>query len=143
MPAKEKQLSLEDELFEQRREKLERIQALGFAAYPHKFDGTHTVAEVLAEFTPKTAEELAAAKPALRVCGRITANRPHGKAGFLDVSQGGQRIQVYVKKDIVGEKQFELYQLLDLGDFVGIEGYAFRTRTGELSLHADRLTFLS
>ena len=136
-------MSLEDELLQQRREKLERIQGLGFAAYPHKFPYTHTLKEIQAGFSHATVEQLAENKSPVRVCGRVSAIRGHGKAGFLDLSQGGQRLQVYVKKDAVGEKSFELYQLLDLGDSLGVEGYLFRTRTGELSVHAESLTFLS
>ena len=136
-------MPVEDELLVQRREKLQRIRALGFPAYPHKFPYTHRVAEILSTFTHATVEQLAEDKPPVRVCGRISAVRGHGKAGFLDISQDGQRLQVYIKKDNIGEKAFELYQLLDLGDFLGVEGYIFRTRTGELSVHAEGLTFLS
>ena len=136
-------MSLEDELLEQRREKLQRIQALGFAAYPHKFVYSQTIAEILGTFTHATVEQLGENKPLVRVCGRVSAIRGHGKAGFLDISQGGERLQGYIKKDAVGDKTFELYQLLDLGDFLGVEGYLFRTRTGELSVHAEKLTFLS
>ena len=136
-------MSLEDELLEQRREKLQRIRALGFAAYPHKFSYTQTVGEILSTFTHSTVEQLTEDKPPVRVCGRITAVRGHGKAGFLDITQDGQRLQVYIKKDNIGEEAFQLYQLLDLGDFIGVNGYIFRTRTGELSIHAEGLTFLS
>ena len=66
-----------------------------------------------------------------------------GKAGFAHLQQGGQKLQIYVKKDAVGEKGFELYRLLDLGDHVGVRGYLFRTRTGELSVHVEEITFLS
>ena len=66
-----------------------------------------------------------------------------GKAGFAHLQQGGQKLQIYVKKDAVGEKGFELYKLLDLGDHVGVSGYLFRTRTGELSVHVEEITFLS
>jgi lysyl-tRNA synthetase class 2 len=131
------------ELWEQRLEKLRRIEALGFAAYPHRFAYTHSIGQIHAAFSHATVEQLADNKPSVRVSGRVQAIRGHGKAGFLDLSQGGERLQAYVKKDVVGEAAFELYQLLDLGDFIGVEGYLFRTRTGELSVHADRLTFLS
>ena len=136
-------MSLEKELWEQRREKLRRIEALGFSAYPHSFAYTHTIQRIHAEFSKGTVEELAENKAPVRVCGRVQAIRGHGKAGFLDLGQAGERLQVYVKKDAVGDTAFELYQLLDLGDFLGVEGYLFRTRTGELSVHADKLTFLS
>ena len=79
----------------------------------------------------------------MRVAGRIMAIRLMGKAGFAHLQQDGKRLQIYVKKDAVGEKGFELYKLLDLGDHVGVSGYLFRTRTGELSVHVEELTFLS
>jgi lysyl-tRNA synthetase class 2 len=66
-----------------------------------------------------------------------------GKAGFAHLLQDGERLQVYVKKDAVGERDFALWQLIDIGDIVGVEGYLFRTRTGELSVHAEKLEFLS
>jgi lysyl-tRNA synthetase class 2 len=79
----------------------------------------------------------------VRVPGRIMAIRLMGKAGFAHLQQGGQKLQIYVKKDAVGEKGFELYRLLDLGDHIGVSGYLFRTRTGELTIHVDELTFLA
>src|SRR5437899_3218268 len=71
------------------------------------------------------------------------AIRLMGKAGFAHLQQDGQRLQIYVKKDSVGEKAFELYKLLDLGDHIGVSGYLFRTRTGELSVHVEEITFLA
>jgi lysyl-tRNA synthetase, class II len=71
------------------------------------------------------------------------AIRLMGKAGFAHLQQSGQRLQIYVKKDAVGERGFELYKLLDLGDHVGVSGYLFRTRTGELTLHVEEITFLA
>ena len=71
------------------------------------------------------------------------AIRLMGKAGFAHLQQDGQRLQIYVKKDAVGDAGFELWKLLDLGDHIGVRGYLFRTRTGELSIHAEELTFLS
>ena len=136
-------MSFERELIEQRREKLRRIEALGYAAYPHRFDWTHTVEQIVAAYASASAEELTQSKPAVRVCGRLTALRGHGKAGFADLSQSGSRLQIYVRKDAVGDRAFELYQLLDLGDSVGVEGYLFRTKTGELSVHANDLTLLA
>jgi lysyl-tRNA synthetase class 2 len=69
--------------------------------------------------------------------------RHMGKAGFAHLQQNGERLQIYVKKDAVGERDFQLFKLLDIGDIVGVEGYLFRTRTGELSIHAEKLEFLS
>jgi lysyl-tRNA synthetase class 2 len=79
----------------------------------------------------------------VRVAGRLMAIRLMGKAGFAHLQQGGQRLQIYVKKDAVGDAGFELYKLLDLGDHIGLSGYLFRTRTGELSVHVEEITFLS
>jgi lysyl-tRNA synthetase class 2 len=66
-----------------------------------------------------------------------------GKAGFMHLMQSGERMQVYVRKDAVSERDYKLYEILDMGDIIGVEGYVFRTRTGELSIHVEQLTFLS
>jgi len=79
----------------------------------------------------------------VRVAGRIMAIRLMGKAGFCHLQQDGKRLQIYVKKDAVGDAGFELYKLLDLGDHIGVSGYLFRTRTGELTIHVEEITFLS
>jgi lysyl-tRNA synthetase, class II len=136
-------LALDDHIYNLRREKLKQIEALGQATYRSKYEFTHTVEQILAEYSPKTADELEQARVNVRVAGRIMAIRLMGKAGFAHLQQGGKRLQIYVKKDAVGEKGFELYKLLDLGDHVGVSGYLFRTRTGELSVHVEEITFLS
>ncbi len=136
-------MGLDDNIYELRRQKLKQIEALGQPVYRSKYEFTHTVSQILADYTPKTGEELEATRVNVRVAGRIMAIRLMGKAGFAHVQQGGQRLQIYVKKDVVGDQGFELYKLLDLGDHVGVTGYLFRTRTGELSVHVDELTFLS
>jgi lysyl-tRNA synthetase, class II len=136
-------LALDDQIYELRREKLKQIEALGQPTYRSKYEFTHTAGQILAEYTSKTAEELEQTRVNVSVAGRIMAIRLMGKAGFAHLQQGGQKLQIYVKKDAVGEKGFELYKLLDLGDHVGASGYLFRTRTGELTVHVEELTFLS
>jgi lysyl-tRNA synthetase, class II len=79
----------------------------------------------------------------VRVAGRILTLRLHGKAGFAHISGSGQRLQIYVKLDILGQRGFELFQLLDLGDFVGVGGHLFRTKTGELTVWVTELNLLS
>jgi lysyl-tRNA synthetase class 2 len=79
----------------------------------------------------------------VRVAGRVVALRLHGKAGFAHISGAGQRLQIYIKLDIVGPRTFELFQWIDLGDFVGVSGHLFRTRTGELTVWVHELTLLS
>jgi len=136
-------LALDDHIYDLRREKLKQIEALGQATYRTKYELTHTLEQILADYTPKTAEELEQSRVNVRVAGRIMAIRLMGKAGFAHLQQGGKKLQIYVKKDAVGDKAFELYKLLDLGDHIGVSGYLFRTRTGELSVHVEEITFLS
>jgi len=136
-------LALDEKIYEQRREKLKQIEALGQRAYPTKFDFTHTIPEVLAQYQAKSHDDLEQSRVNVRVAGRIMAIRLMGKAGFAQLQQGGRRLQIYVKKDAVGEKAFDLYKLLDLGDHIGVSGYLFRTRTGELTVHVEEITFLS
>ena len=136
-------MSLEENIYEIRLEKLKKIEALGQPAYPTKFNYSHTVPQILAEYSGQTTEELESPRVAVRVAGRIMTIRLMGKAGFAHLQQDGQRLQFYVKKDALSDAGYELWKLLDLGDHIGVRGYLFRTRTGELSIHAEELTFLS
>jgi len=129
--------------FEQRQKKLEQIQALGYEAFPREFRWSDTPADLLAKYSNAQAAELEADKPVIRVAGRIVSYRLMGKAGFAHLQGSGKRIQVYVRKDVVGEKGFQLFQLLDLGDHIGVRGHMFRTKTGELSVWVQELSFLS
>ena len=133
----------ERNLFELRRSKLAEIEKLGQAAYPNQFPASHTVPEVRAKWDQVTGEELEANRVTVSVAGRLMAVRAQGKAGFATLQQGGQRLQIYVRLDAVGEQGFALYKLLDLGDHIGVSGYLFRTRTGELTIHVESLTFLA
>jgi len=135
-------LSLEDGLFEQRAARVREIEALGFRPFGKRYEFTHTIPEILAGFSEKTAEELVP-EVRVRIAGRIQTVRRMGKAAFMHISQNGGRLQLYVKKDAVSETDFQLFGLLDLGDIIGAEGYLFRTRTGELSVHVEKLEFLS
>ncbi len=136
-------MALDEKIYELRREKLKEIEALGQLAYRNKYDFTHTIPQILADYSDKSAEQLENPRVNVRVAGRIMAIRLMGKAGFAHLQQAGQKLQIYVKKDAVGEKGFELYKLLDLGDHIGVSGYLFRTRTGELTVHVEEITFLS
>jgi lysyl-tRNA synthetase class 2 len=138
----------EQKLFRQRQDKLKEIEALGHATYPNTFVSS---AEGWTEFegalipwlkrkydspdAPVSGEQLEAERKQVAVAGRIMAIRIQGKAGFAQLQQGGQRLQIYVRKDDVGENAFALYKLLDLGDHIGVRGYLMRTRTGELTVH--------
>ncbi len=135
-------MSLEQELLKQRVARIHEIEALGYRGYGKRYDFSHTLPEILEKFSEKTAEEL---EPRIQVklCGRIQSLRGKGKAGFMHIAQNGAKFQVYIKIDAMPERDFKLYQLLDIGDLVGVEGYLFRTRTGELTVHAESLEFLS
>lgn len=136
-------MSLEQSLLEQRAQRIREIEHLGFQPYGHRFDFSHTLDAIVAEHTTKTGEELEATRISVKICGRIYLIRRMGKAGFVTLGQGSAKLQLYIKKDAVSEKDFALYQLIDLGDIIGCEGYPFRTRTGELSVHVEKLYFLS
>ncbi len=162
----------EERLYNERREKLKQIAELGRklgvasdleATYPNHYEtgapgwseGDGPLIPWIRQRydsagAPRTAEELAAEHIEVSVAGRVMAIRVQGKAGFAQLQQAGQRIQIYVRKDDVGEDAFALYKLLDLGDHIGVKGYLMRTRTGELTVHASAdgpekpaLTFLA
>jgi lysyl-tRNA synthetase class 2 len=133
----------ERNLFDLRKTKLTEIEKLGQAAYPNQFPFSHTIPAVRAKWGSSQAEELEATRVTVAIAGRIMAIRAQGKAGFATLQQEGERLQIYVRLDAVGEQAFALYKLLDLGDHIGVSGYLFRTRTGELTVHVERLTFLS
>jgi lysyl-tRNA synthetase class 2 len=126
----------------QRKKKLAEIAALGEESYPHRFDQTATAAEILAQYGSVDASALEAGRVELRVAGRILTIRLHGKTGFAHIQGGGARLQIYVKRDAAPEA-FRLFELMDLGDLVGVSGHLFRTRTGELTVWVDKLTLLA
>jgi len=131
------------EQYQQRQKKLAEITALGFAAYPHKFDWTVTPADIVAKFGGSTAAQLETDHPDVRTAGRILTLRMHGKTGFAHIQGQGARVQIYVRLDVVGEKAFQLFQLLDMGDVIGVAGAMFRTKTDELTIKVSELALLS
>lgn len=135
----------ERNLFALRQEKLKQIEALGQRAYPNSFapPDLRSIADIRKDYDGATGEQLEAQRINLSIAGRIMAIRAQGKAGFAQLQQNGVRLQIYVRKDAVGDPAFELYKLLDLGDHIGVSGYLFRTRTGELSVHVETITFLA
>ncbi len=159
----------EEKFYIERREKLRKIAELGAkhslspleATYPNSFRFTTDVPTLKLQYdapgAPVSTEQLEADKPQAAIAGRLVAIRLQGKAGFATLQQGGQRIQIYVRKDDVGigapdgrslpggvsEDAFELYKLLDLGDHIGVSGHLMRTRTGELTVKVATLTFLA
>ena len=133
----------ESELIRNRRKNLEAICALGRRPYPNFFPESRPISSIVDEHAGHDAAFLDAKPDRVATAGRVRALRTAGKAGFLDISDGSTKIQVYVKRDVVGEDGFSLYQLLDLGDWIGVEGPVFRTRAGELSVKAETIAFLA
>ena len=125
--------------------RLHNLQQIGRTTdlYPFRYDPTGTISEVVQTFSPKAAEELEREAAEVRTAGRILARRIQGRAGFLDLSDGRSRLQVYVRQDAVEEDGWTLFRALDLGDWIGVAGSVFRTRTGQLSVRARELTFLA
>jgi lysyl-tRNA synthetase class 2 len=126
----------------QRLEKAEALRALGVELYPTRYERTHTLGEIAAAYGGNTLEELERLAVRVRIAGRVLTKRGHGKASFATLTDGQGRLQVYVRQDDVGERDYRVFDLVDLGDFIGVEGRVMRTRKGELSVQASRLTFL-
>jgi len=126
-----------------RRAKLDELRRRGVDPYPPRFPVDGRVSEVIAAHAGADAAALEAAPPRVRLAGRVTAVRRHGKTAFVDLSDGDDRVQVYLRRDALGDDGFALLDALDLGDFWGVEGELFRTRTGELTVRAGALTVLA
>ncbi len=133
----------EDEQIEQRRVHLAEIQQMGLDPYPHKFDRDSTISELVRNHGGKTGPELEEHRIETVTNGPIIGLRSFGKANFRVLSDGRSKIQAYIKKDTLSERDFRMFQLLDIGDHIGVQGHLFRTRTNELTVWASRLEFLA
>lgn len=128
----------ESQLIEQRLQKLDAIRDLGIEPYPYRFEPTHYSADIVASF-----DALNASGAEVRVAGRLIVTRGHGKAAFADLRDAEGRLQIYVRLDNVGDDAFALWKLLDIGDFIGVSGPVFKTRTGQISVQVQTLTLLT
>src|SRR5438552_9867710 len=124
----------ENELIALRRKKLDALRAKGIEPFGGGFEVTGSIADVREKF--KEGETL-------RAAGRITAHRDMGKSHFLDLCDASGRMQIYVQGKELGPEGMEIFALLDLGDFIGVEGTCFLTKTGEPTLRAHRLEVLA
>ncbi|MBI4550916.1 MAG: lysine--tRNA ligase [Candidatus Latescibacteria bacterium] len=128
-----------NEVIAQRHHKLQEVRSRGYDPYPYRFEVTHTAQDILDK-----AETLIQAGQPVSVAGRLVAKRDHGKASFAHLMDRTGRIQLYLRVDEVGEAVYDLYyRLLDVGDFVGVNGTVFRTRTNEVTVKATALTLLA
>jgi len=135
-------ISLEEQIH-QRRANLADLKALGIDVYPRAFARTHTIAALVDAYGQRTHDELEAERIETVTSGRILGIRAFGKANFLVLSDGRAKVQVYIRQDSVPDLDFKIYTLLDFGDWVGVEGRPFRTRTNEFTIWASRLHFLA
>jgi lysyl-tRNA synthetase class 2 len=126
----------------QRLEKAEALRAAGVSIYPTRYQRTHGLGGILREHAERSIEDLDALGLEVKIAGRVLLKRPHGKASFATVTDGQDRLQIYVRQDVVGDAAYRLFDLVDLGDFLGVAGRVMRTRKGELSIEARELTFL-
>lgn len=126
-----------------RREKMEALRETGIDPFGHRFVRTHNSAELHAEYDENTKEELQEKDLHATIAGRLMTKRGKGKVGFAHLQDREGQIQIYVRKDEVGEENYKIFKQADLGDFLGVEGQIMKTDMGELSIKASKLTFLS
>ncbi|WP_158738490.1 lysine--tRNA ligase [Alteribacillus sp. YIM 98480] len=128
---------------EVRREKLLALQEEGKDPFGQRFDRSHTASLMTEEFQSFSKEELQEKEAEVSIAGRVMTKRGKGKAGFAHIQDLTGQIQIYVRKDQVGEEAYEIFQRTDIGDFVGLKGTAFKTKVGELSVKAFEFVLLS
>jgi aspartyl-tRNA synthetase len=131
----EEQRSLKD-IINFRIQKLETLRESGLDPYPHNFTPTNKSVELTQNFKEFDNKDIV-------IAGRIMAVRKMGRASFFHIQDTAGRIQIYIKRDKVGEEQYKQFKLLDIGDFVGVSGFVFKTKTGEISVHAKSITLLA
>lgn len=120
-----------------RREKLQTLRAMGIDPYrEERYERSHLAAEILQNYDALEGKTV-------RIAGRIVAMRLMGKASFLHLQDASEKVQIYLRADDLGEQRYGLLKLLDIGDFVGVQGEVFRTRTGETTVHVREFTILS
>ena len=132
-----------EQLIANRIAKLEELRALGLEPYPTRYRLDDSVSAVKERYAEISAEALETDPPKVRLAGRLRAVRGHGKVAFADLGDGADQLQIYLRKSDLDETSWAVFRLLDLGDFLGVEGTVFRTRTGELSVAVHRLEVLA
>jgi lysyl-tRNA synthetase, class II len=132
-----------DELFEVRLSKMKQLQERGIDPFGHRYNVTHHAADIHAFGEGKDKEQLERENLRVSIAGRMVIRRGHGKASFAVLQDRTGNIQIYAKLDVLGEDQYEIFNLLDLGDFLGVEGPVFRTNKGEITVLAERIEVLS
>lgn len=132
-----------EEQFKIRLEKLKKLEDMGIETYPYEFKKSESFIDIKRECKDTTNEEFEKKEKIVKIAGRITAIRKMGKSSFLHLFDGEEKLQVYIKKDIVSEKDFQVFKLLDIGDIIGVKGKLFKTHTNELTVVVSELKFLT
>jgi lysyl-tRNA synthetase class 2 len=130
-------------VIEDRIKKAEALKEMGVNLYPAGYHYDMTASQALERFNEMDADTLEKEKEVFSLAGRIMSMRNFGKAAFIHIKDETGRIQAYIQKDKIGDEQYNIFKLMDMGDFIGIKGSFFRTRTDELTLLADEITLLS
>ncbi|KPV55999.1 lysyl-tRNA synthetase [Paenibacillus sp. A3] len=132
-----------NELLQIRRNKLDELRGLGIDPFGQKFERTHHAGDIFKAYEDKSKEELEALSAEVSIAGRIMQKREMGKAGFAHIQDITGKIQIYVRADALEEAKYKAYELLDIGDLIGVRGTVFKTKTGELSVKATSVEVLS
>ncbi|WP_071393044.1 lysine--tRNA ligase [Bacillus tuaregi] len=126
-----------------RREKLAQLRDKGMDPFGKRFERTHLAKELKEQYETLEKEEIDEKEVSVTIAGRIMTKRGKGKAGFAHIQDLSGQIQIYVRQDAVGEEQYEIFNIADLGDIVGITGKLFKTKVGELSIKANQFDLLT
>src|SRR5690625_509240 len=126
-----------------RREKLASYYEKGLDPFGGKFVRTNVAKELHDQYGELSKEELAEKEISVTIAGRIMTKRGKGKVGFTHIQDATEQIQLYVRKDDIGEEAYEVFKSIDIGDIVGVTGIVFKTNVGELSIHAKEFSLLS
>ena len=118
-----------------RKDKLKKLEKMGIDPYPQKYNPTHLSSIIISDYESLEGKDV-------NVAGRIMSIRRMGKSSFFHIQDGGGRLQIFIKRDDIGEDIYNHFKLLDIGDFVGVEGFVFKTKVNEISVHAKNLTVL-
>lgn len=133
----------QDHIEQPRLEKLQRLLDRGINPYPHKFHRTHTNTEAAEHYAELAAFETNPAPAEIKLAGRVTAMRFMGKAAFLDIRDGSGKMQLFLRRDTLGDEKYEMLRDIDLGDFLGARGFLFKTKSGEITLEVVEYTVLA
>ena len=127
-----------EQLRQTRIDKIVELREKGINPYPYKFELTKKIDDLISFF-----DSMSESKENFTVAGRLLSNRRMGTVSFADIRDQSNKIQIHIRKDEIGEEGYDLFKLLDIGDFIGIKGYLFTTKTGEKTIWVNELTLLS